>query len=646
MGVPLTRRELLTAVGSLAGATLELPAAQADDAPPRVHLRLLETSDLHMFVLGWDYYRATADATVGFDRVAALIRANRKDAANTLLFDNGDFLQGNPLADYVFEQAPPMGGAPHPIVAIMRDLGYDAATVGNHEFNFGLDFLEASLAGASFPFVCANVERVGGAPFLPPHIVLERSVTDDRGGKQTLRVGVIGFVTPQILVWDKARLAGKLQSSDIVLTAKRLVPELRTRCDLLVALCHSGISSKEWVEGEEHAALHLADVPGIDVILTGHAHRVFPGKDYEGVKDVDAAAGRLKGVPAVMPGFWGSHLGVVDLALVRQGQGWTVEKAEASVQPIYRRDAGKVEPLAEPDAAVAAQIATSHRGTLQWVEQPVGAIDKPIHSYFVWAGFDPATALVNAAQISYARPLLALEGAAELPLLSAMAPYRAGYTPDSFVDIAPGPVALREAAGLYQYSSNTVVVVKLTGAQIVDWLEFAARAFNTIDPSATADQPLVDKRVPSYNFDIISGLSYKIDVTRPPRYAGGTRNPDAHRILDVTFEGRPINPAREFAVVTNSYRADGGGNVPALAGAAILLRAPDANKDAVVRYFRAMKTVTVPSGSPWSFAPTGRPVSVYFDTGKAAVARLGDRPGLAAHGDGEPGYARVRLTLA
>ena len=343
--------------GSLAGASFDRATARAGDDAPRVRLRLVETSDLHMFVLDWDYYSAKPDQTVGLNRVASLIRQNRKEAKNSLLFDNGDFLQGNPLADYVFEQARPTPASAHPMIAVMRELAYDAATLGNHEFNYGLDFLEASLEGASFPFVCANVERAGGVPFLPPHVVLERSFTDDAGAQQTLRIGVIGFVTPQIMVWDKARLAGKLQSGDIVLAAKRLVPELRSRCDLVIALCHSGISANDWVEGEEHAALHLAAVPGIDVIMTGHAHRLLPGKDYAGVKGVDAVAGRLNGIPAVMPGFWGSHLGIIDLTLKPENDRWTVEEADVRAQPIYRRNGAKVEPLAEPDAAVAARVA-------------------------------------------------------------------------------------------------------------------------------------------------------------------------------------------------------------------------------------------------------------------------------------------------
>ncbi len=638
-----TRRAFIGTAASLAGAAVILDA-HAEDAP-RVELRLLETSDLHMFVLDWDYYHAKVDPTVGFAKVASLIRTARAESPNTLLFDNGDFLQGNPLADFVAEKARPSGAAPHPIVAIMGDLRYDAAGLGNHEFNYGLEFLESSLSGAPFPFVCANVVRAGGGVFLPPYAVLRRSVKDANGGEHELRIGVIGFVPPQIMIWDKARLTGKIEASDIVIAARRYLPELRAKCDVVVALCHAGIRAGQWAEGEENAALHLAAVPGIDAIMTGHSHRVFPGKDYAGLEGVDAVAGLLNGVPAVMPGFWGSHLGVIDLKLKLEGKSWIVENAKVEARPIYRRDQGKVEELAGRDFGVESAIAALHKGTLGWVEEPAGVIDLPIHSYFVWAGYDPATALVNAAQTWYARPLLAGTDLAGLPLLSAAAPYRAGYTPDSFIDLAAGHVPQRAVADLYIYSNNTVTVVKVTGAQIVEWLEFSARVFNRIDPSATAPQALINKRVPSYSFDIISGLTYDINVTQPSLYDSRGVDAQNRRITNVRFEGQPIDLNREFAVVTNSYRADGGGNFPGLGGLKIGLRAPDANRDAILRYFRANPVVAVPKAFPWKFAPTGHATSVYFDSGKAAATRLADAPGLAHTGDGEPGYARLALTL-
>ena len=348
-----------------------------------------------------------------------------------------------------------------------------------------------------------------------------------------------------------------------------------------------------------------------------------------------------------MPGFWGSHLGVADLVLKRQDGRWAVEDAKVETRPIYRRGQDKVEELATRDAAVAATIAPAHRGTLAWVEQPVGAVESAIHSYFAWAGYDPATALVNATQTWYARPLLESAGLGGLPLFSSASPFRVGYTPDSFIDIDPGPVPLRSVADLYAYSSNTVTVVKVTGAEILEWLEYAARVFNTIDPSAQEPQALVNKHVPSYTFDIFAGLTYTVDVTKPPRYeAHGTLNEASRRIGNLRFEGEPLPAGREFAVVTNSYRSDGGGNFPALSPTRIVLRAPDTNRDAILKYFRSQAAVKVQPATPWSFAAIGHPVAVYFDTGKSAAARLKDVQGVVLQGDGEPGYLRAGLTLA
>ncbi len=647
MDTRVTRRVMLGAAASLAGAALVFREAEAEESSPRLRLRLLETSDLHMFVLDWDYYHAKLDPTAGLARTATLIRKARAEVENSLLFDNGDFLQGNPLADFIAAQPLPSPKVPHPLMEVMSGLGYDTIGLGNHEFNYGLEFLEATLSGAAFPVVCANVTRADGRPFLPPYTILKRQVKDESGTLHELRIGVIGFVPPQIMMWDKTRLEGKIAAIDIVTAAKRYLPELRAACDVTVALSHSGIRTGEYTEGEENASFHLASVPGIDLIMTGHSHRVFPGKDYANLEGVDPAAGRLNGVPAIMPGFWGSHLGVADLVLKREGGRWAIEDAKVETRPIYRREQGKVEELATRDSAVSAAIAPAHQRTLAWVEQPVGTIGSAVHSYFVWAGYDPATALVNAAQTWYVHPLLDSAGLGGLPLLSSASPFKAGYTPDSFIDMEPGPVPLRSIADLYSYSSNTVMVVKVSGAQILEWLEYAARAFNTIDPSAQEPQALVNKHIPSYNFDIIAGLTYTIDVTKPPRYdARGTLNANSHRIGNLRFKGEPLGAEREFAVVTNSYRADGGGNFPALSAAKILLRAPDTNRDAILRYFRAQETVRVQSASPWTFAEIGRSVPVYFDTGKPAATRLRDVQGLVLQGDGEPGYLRAGLTLA
>ncbi|MBG0812474.1 bifunctional 2',3'-cyclic-nucleotide 2'-phosphodiesterase/3'-nucleotidase [Methylosinus sp. H3A] len=635
--MPITRRELLAG-----GAALTANFPTIARAATRVQLRLLETSDLHMFVLDWDYYHARPDPTVGLNKIASLVAEARAQTQDALLFDNGDLLQGSPLGDYVARLGG-LGPGAHPVFRAMNHMRYDVATPGNHEFNFGLDFLERALSGAAFPYVGANIERADGSAFLPPFRILTRRLMDDGGVSRELRIGVIGFAPPQIMIWDKAHLEGRLRCGDMVAAARRHVPILRAQCDILVALCHSGIDARA-AAGAENACLQIAAIPGVDAIMMGHAHRVFPGPDYTGVEGVDAERGTLAGVPAVMPGFWGSHLGVIDLTLARDGDRWTVDRFRTEARPIYQRETGKVIALADADPTIATIVAAEHDATRRWVDEPIGEIATPLFSYFVWIGIDPVGALVNAAQLAYVRPLLEGTPHAGLPLLSAIAPFRAGYTPDSYIDLGPGPVALRDVADIYPYP-NALVAVRVTGAALREWLECAARVFRRVDRDATGPQLLIDRRTPSYHFDVIAGLQYRIDLSAPARYdASGNLRPDAARIVDLRYGGSAVDPAQEFIVVTNNYRADGGGKFPGLDGRSVVLRAPDSNRDAVERFLR--RGGAIPDARPWSFAPLGRRVTIAFDSAPAAVRRLAETPGLRATTREDAGYLRYEYDLA
>ncbi|CAM5215987.1 2',3'-cyclic-nucleotide 2'-phosphodiesterase/3'-nucleotidase [Bosea thiooxidans] len=270
---------------------------------------MLETTDLHVNVVPYDYFRDGPDDTVGLAKTASLIKAAQSEAKNSLLFDNGDFLQGSSLGDYIAYKKGLKAGETHPMLAAMNALPYLCGTLGNHEFNYGLEFLEHGLATAEFPLVCANVERISGYPLVDPWRLFEQSFEDEAGAKHLLKIGVIGFVPPQIMQWDKANLDGKLSATDIVDAAGKHLPDLLdAQPDLVIALCHSGIAGGARRGMEENAALHLSKLEGIDVILTGHQHLVFPGgKAFDDIPGVDNVKGALNGKPACQPGFWGSH---------------------------------------------------------------------------------------------------------------------------------------------------------------------------------------------------------------------------------------------------------------------------------------------------------------------------------------------------
>ena len=322
-------------------AALAWMSAQAQDAALR--LRLLSTTDIHTHIVDYDYYRDQRDVSLGLARTATLIRQARGEVRNSLLFDSGDLIQGNPLGDFVAVEQRLQPGQVHPVFKALNLLDYTAASLGNHEFNYGLDFLRLALAGAHFPYVTANVfvagpDRAAAPPLIKPYVILDRDFIDEGGMTRRLRVGVIGFVPPQIMKWDKANLDGRVFAIDIVEAAGRYVPQMRAAgADIVVALVHSGLSASSARGMDENAAAYLAQMPGIDAILAGHSHLVFPDPSFANLPGVDVARGTIKGVPTVMAGFWGSHLGVVDLTLRRTAEGWRRVDGIAATRGIRRR---------------------------------------------------------------------------------------------------------------------------------------------------------------------------------------------------------------------------------------------------------------------------------------------------------------------
>ncbi len=436
----MTRRQTLQGAAALAAASA-LPATA--QTPARVKLRVLETTDLHVNVVPYDYYQDREDNTVGLAKTASLIRAARAEARNHILFDNGDFLQGSSMGDWMAYKKGLKAGDLHPQIAAMNVLGYACSTFGNHEFNYGLDFLDHAVKSANFPFVCANVERMDGQPLVRPWIILDHRATDEAGASQVVRIGVIGFVPPQIVNWDKAHLEGKVRALDIV----RRGGQARAGAQGSGRACRGcalpfGIAGGARRGNDENAALHLARVEGIDVILTGHQHLTFPGhRAFDGIEGVDNRRGTLHGKPAIQPGFWGSHLGVVDLDLERAGDGWRVADFKVDPRPIFERTADRrIVPKADADAAVLASVKEAHESTLAYVREPVGETSAAINSYFALVMDDPSVQIVSDAQTAYVRTLMAGTAHAALPVLSAAAPFKSGGRggPNFFTDIKAG----------------------------------------------------------------------------------------------------------------------------------------------------------------------------------------------------------------
>ena len=650
-----TRRRLLQ-TASAAGALIALHPFSARASADQAHLRVMSTTDLHVHVFPYDYYGDRPADTMGLARTAALIEAVRAEATNALLVDNGDFLQGNPMGDYVAYERGMREGDVHPVIKAMNTLGYAASTLGNHEFNYGLGFMDKVLAGANFPFVCANLARgaLGETPrqddlWVPPYVVVDAQVTDGAGQAHALKVGLIGFVPPQIMTWDKRHLEGNVQTRDIVEAARAWVPQLREAgADLVVALSHSGIGSPHHQAMMENAAIPLAAVEGIDAIVTGHSHLDFPGPRYEGFAGVDVGRGLIGGKPGVMAGFWGSHMGLIDLLLQREGGAWRVVSSSSEARPIYERVERTNTPLVESVAAVEAAAREDHEATLAYIRRPVGETAAPLHSYFALVADDPSVQIVSNAQIWYIEQMLAGTEHEGLPILSAAAPFKAGGRggPDYYTEVAPGPVAIKNVSDLYLYP-NTARAMRISGADVKEWLEMSAGIFNRVEPGAQ-DAALINPGFPSYNFDVIDGVTYRIDLSQPAKYTadGELADAGASRIVDLRFQGAPIDPAAEFVIATNNYRAGGGGNFPGVAAEKVIFVAPDTNRDVIVRYIVEQGTIDPAADANWAFAPM-EGTSVIFDTGPGGRRYAADVKGVAIEpaGEGEGGFARYRIAL-
>ena len=628
-------------------------------AQATVNLRLLETTDLHANIVPYDYYRDEPTDEFGLAKTATLIKEARTEAQNVLLFDNGDLIQGSPLGDYKARTDPLQEGEVHPVYKAMNLLGYDAGNIGNHEFNYGLDFLDLSLEGAAFPYVNANVYIDDGDDdpsndenAYTPYLILEKTVTDESGAAHDLEVGVIGFVPPQIMQWDRSHLLGEVVAKDIVETAEKFVPQmLEEGADLIVAIPHSGFGAAERQELAENASYQLSRVDGIDAILFGHSHSVFPSEAFADAPDVDLEKGTISGTPAVMPGFWGDHLGVVDLTLQGSEGAWEVVDSQSEARPIY--DAEAEEPLVEADQEVVEAVTAEHEGTLTYVRGSVAETSAPITSYFALVKDDPSVQIVNQAQTWYTKKAVQGTEFEGLPILSAAAPFKAGGRagPDYYTDIAQGTLAVKNIADLYIYP-NTLKVVKLSGAQVKAWLEMSAGQFNQITPSAPADQPLLNADFPSYNFDVIDGVTYEIDVTQPPRYdaEGMLINEGSSRIVDLRYNGESVTPEQEFLVATNNYRASGGGNFPNLDGTTTVIDSPDENRQVIIDYLSEQGTVNPTADNNWEFAPVQEEVSATFEGGPDAQNYLetvqSESETIAYLGSAEDGFALYELTLA
>ena len=653
-------------------ATVAAHAASQPAPGTRAALALLETTDVHSNLVGYDYFRLAPEPSHGLDRTAALIAQARSEFPNNLLIDNGDTIQGTALADYEALVKPLACDKTLAVYKAMNLLKFDGGGIGNHEFNYGLQYLsqvtgsrfdvagvdaaKPRCAGPTFPQVLSNVYSLKSRKplFSPWHIIDKQMVATGPDGMLvtvTLKVGIIGFTPPTIMAWDKRWLEGKVYTEGLRESAAKFIPEMKANgADIIVAISHGGLDDSAYSPTMENGNWHLAQVPGIDAMLIGHSHQVFPNAASTtpqfNLPGVDKAKGMVHGVPTVMANMWGKHLGVIGLFMTYDGTRWNIDKSLTKVEARSAQLADKS--FIAPDPSIAALVAAEHEATIGYVKTPVGTTDFRMSSYFADVGDVSAMAVVNMAQADYVAQYVraSLPKYAKLPILSMSASFKSGNAGVSdFTDVPPGSLALNNAADLYLYP-NALYAVKVNGAGLKAWLERSANRFNTIDPSRTGAQELINPTYPTYNFDAMTSkdVSYQIDLTQPP----------GSRIVKLQYKGKAVTAANEFLVATNSYRASGGGAFPGLDGSKTVIASPDTNRDVLIAYIKKTRKLTRAvhgQQRSWRFAPvkTAGPVVFRSAQGKIDLARQAglDNVSVLQADDGQgKGLALYQIDLA
>ncbi len=482
-----------------------------------IELVIASTTDVHGRLRAWDYYANGAEATRGLARAATIIDSVR--AANpgrVILLDAGDLLQGNPLA-YVAARV--ASNRANPIVAAMNAMRYDAAAIGNHEYNYGVPYFDSVVKQAAFPFLSANTYRIE-----PRDIHAYRSWTIvDRQG---IKVGIVGATTPGVMLWDAENIRGRLKFGDIVPAVRTAVGEVRAAgADIVILTVHSGLNEpssydtvSSGVPSENVTARIAGEVDGIDLIVYGHSHRESRGTT-------------IGQTLLIQPKNWATSVALAHLRVSRSAGKWIVTSRRGELV----QAAGHAE-----SPAVVAATESSHRETVAYVTTPIGFIAEE------WSA--------DSARLKDT-PLIDFILETERKVAGADLASTAAFSAD--VRFAPGPVTIAQIAQLYPYE-NTLRSVRITGGQLRDYLEFSARYWRT---PASATAPLVaDPEIPGYNFDIVSGVEYVIDPARPI----------GSRITRLDFKGAPVRDADTFTMALNNYRQTGGGGYAMLRGAPVV----------------------------------------------------------------------------
>jgi 2',3'-cyclic-nucleotide 2'-phosphodiesterase/3'-nucleotidase len=613
-----SRRQMLAGavVGGAGAAFLARGAASAQSGntgPGRgtrsATLTVLGSTDMHGHIYNWDYYndREYDDAAhndVGLAKISTLVGAMREERgrSNTLTLDAGDTIQGTPLTYYyaAIDPITAKGAPPHPMAVAMNAIGYDAACLGNHEFNYGVPLLRKFQSQLHHPLLGGNaLNWQTTTPAFDPYVIRKVRLHDCREqghrpcSSSVVRVGIVGFVTPGCAIWDKANLDGKISFNGIVEQAKIVIPKVkRAGADIVVVACHSGADTSSSYGGalpwpENASSLLAQQVPDIDAILVGHAHVEIPQRYV-----TNEQTGRQ--VLLCEPYYWGMRLAVMDLDLVHEHGRWRMSSGTSTLLNSNTVD---------PDQHVLDITARAHQNVRDYVNSVIGTSTTAMSAASARYEDTAAIDFINYVQAD------AVKAATDtsLPVLSIAAPF------NRLAAIPAGQVTVKDIAGLYIYD-NTLLGIQFTGAQVRAYLEFSAQYFKQIsgtgpfaaDEITNAVTPLAPNGTPDYNYDIMGGLdaplTYDIDISQPV----------GSRIANLAYGGTPVADDDQYVIAINNYRQSGGGGFPGVTTAPVVYNAQVPITQLLIQWVTDQGTVDPPqfSSTDWRLVSGGQPITV------------------------------------
>jgi 2',3'-cyclic-nucleotide 2'-phosphodiesterase (5'-nucleotidase family) len=537
-----------------------------------VDLVVAATTDVHGRLTGWDYDAGAADTTRGLSRAATIVDSLR--AANpdrVVLVDAGDMLQGNPLT---LVAARIDTTRPSPVIAAMNVMRYDAAVVGNHDFGYGLATLGRAIKEASFPVLAANAYMASGTRAYPAYVIVRRG---------DVRVGIVGATTPGAMLWERDNLRGRVVLRDIVPEVRTAVAEAKAKgADVIVVTLHSGLSGGSaydtvttGVPSENVAARVAREVPGIDLVVFGHSHQEV----------ADTVIGRTR---LMQPKNWATSVGVAHLVLEKSGGIWQVSTSRATTI----QASGHAEHRAIVDA-----VARAHQATIAYVNRVVGST--------------PVTWRADSARVRDT-PLIDFILEVERRAANADLASTPAFSLDASLDA--GPITQAELARLYPYD-NTLRAIRISGRQLRDYLEFSARYFRTFAGDTGRTVSLINERVPGYNYDIVAGADYVLDISRPV----------GSRLTALTVKGKPVTDTDSFTLAINNFRQTGGGGYAMLRDAPVVYDRQQEVRQLLIDEVARRKTLTPAAYfSPnWRLEPEAAVGAAYLAMHASPTERAG-----------------------